>query len=75
MDIITLAESITILSVFKVLIIMLMFVYLIFAFLIMKQVRSMTRAVNLKDDFIIRILGIGHFAITVLVLLLSLIVL
>lgn len=71
----TIVESITLLSIFKVLIIALLLVYGVFAFLMMKQVGAMTRAVVMKDDYVMRLLSIAHFALAVLVLLLALVIL
>lgn len=68
-------ESITLLSIFKVLIVTLLLVYGVFAFLMMKQVGAMTRAVVIKDDYIMRLISIAHFALAVLVLLLALVIL
>ena len=72
---VNLVESITILSIFKVLLTTLLVVYLIFAYLMMMQVRSMTRAVSLKDDFVMRVLSMGHFVFAALVLLTTIVVL
>ena len=68
-------ESITMILVLKVLITTLLLVYVIFAFLMMKQVSAMTRAVTMKDDFVVRGLSLIHFVFAVLVLLLALVIL
>lgn len=75
MEIITLAESISILSIFKVLIITLLVVYAMFAVLMLIQVGSMTRAVNLKDDYLMKLLSVGHLVFALLVLIISIVVL
>lgn len=75
MDAITLVQSITLLSVVKVLVVVLLVVYLAFAYLMMRQIGSMTRAVNLKDDYVISVLGVGHFIFAALVLFIAIIVL
>lgn len=72
---IQLLESITLLLVLKVLIVALLLVYNIFAFLMMKQVSAMTRAISMKDDFIIRALSLLHFVFAVLVLIFALVIL
>ena len=61
MDVITIAQSITLLGIFKVMLVVLLIVYTIFALLMMKQVGAMTRAVTMKDDAVIRVLGLVHF--------------
>ncbi len=60
-------ESITILSIVKLLVITLLVVYAVFALLMMRQIASMTRAVTIKDDAIIRILGLIHFVFAALI--------
>lgn len=75
MNLLTVLESITFLLIIKVLVVVLLIVYSIFAFLMMKQIGAMTRAVSMKDDFIIRVLGILHFAFAALTLLLAIIML
>lgn len=71
MNLLTVLESITILSIVKVLIVTLMVVYSIFAFLMMQQIGAMTRAITMRDDFIMRLLGIIHFAFALLVLVVA----
>lgn len=75
MDIITVIQSITVLSVVKVMMIMLLLVYGVFAGLMMSQIKAMTRAVSMKDDFVIRGLGVAHFALAILVFLMALFIL
>lgn len=71
MNIFTVLESITLLSIVKLLIVTLMVVYSIFAFLMMQQIGAMTRAVSMRGDFAIRILGIIHFAFALLVMVIA----
>jgi hypothetical protein len=75
MDIITVVQSITFLGVVKLLIVMLLLVYAVFALLMMKQVSAMTKAVTMRDDFVIRILGILNFGFAILVLLMAVFIL
>lgn len=75
MDIITVVQSITFLGVVKFLIVMLLLVYAVFALLMMKQVGAMTKAVTMRDDFVIRILGILNFGFAILVLLMAVFIL
>lgn len=70
--VLVLLESITLLSVVKFLVVLLLLVYGVFALLMMKQVSAMTRAVTMRDDFVIRILGILHFGFAVLTLVIAL---
>ncbi len=74
MNILSFLDSITLLLVIKVLTIILLIVYNVFAFLMMKQIGSMTRAVSMKDDFVIRMIGIAHFIFAILVLLMAVII-
>lgn len=75
MDPIQVLQSITLLGVVKVLLIVLLGVYSLFAGLMMKQITAMTRAVTMKDDFIVRVVGGLHFGLALLILLLAIIVL
>ena len=71
----TLVEGFTILTLVKVLIVILLGVYTIFAGLMMTQVMAMTKAVVIKDGFIMKILSLVHFLFATLVLLLALFIL
>ncbi|MFZ2199391.1 MAG: DUF5657 family protein [Microgenomates group bacterium] len=75
MDPITILQSITILSITKVMIVVLLLVYVVFALLMMRQITAMTKAVTMKDDYIIRILGVLNFVFAVLVFLIALFIL
>ena len=69
MDLIGILQSITLLLVVKVLIVILLLVYTIFAGLMMTQIGAMTRAIVIKDGFIMKILGVIHFVFALLILL------
>lgn len=69
MDPISFLQSITLLSIVKVLLVILLGVYAIFAGLMMTQIGAMTRAVVIKDGFIMKILGVVHFAFALLILI------
>ncbi len=71
MNILAFLESITLLSIVKVLVIVLLIVYDIFAYLMMKQIGAMTRAVTMRDDYVIRMLGIAHFIFAILVMVIA----
>jgi len=71
MNIFTLIGSITFLSVVKVMLVTLLIVYAVFAMLMMRQVAAMTKAVTMRDDYVIRILGVLNFGFAVFVLLLA----
>lgn len=75
MDIITVIQSITVLKVVKVMMIILLLVYGVFAGLMMSQIKAMTKAISMKDDFVIRGLGVAHFALAILVFLMALFIL
>ena len=75
MDPIAIVQSITFLSVVKFLLVTLLLVYSVFALLMMKQVGAMTKAVTMRDDYVIRILGILNFVFAIVVLLLSVFIL
>lgn len=68
-------EGITLLSVVKFLIVVLLLVYGLFALLMMKQISAMTRAVTVRDDFVIRFLGILHFGFAMLTLVIAIMLL
>ncbi len=71
-DILLFFDGITLLLVVKILLVTLLSVYALFAGLMMRQVSAMTKAITMKDDFVIRILGISHFVAAIVVLLLAL---
>ncbi len=73
--ILSLIEGFTILTLVKALVVILLGVYTIFAGLIMTQIGAMTRAVVIKDGFIMKILGLIHFLFALLVLLLAIFIL
>lgn len=73
MDFFGMLELLTFLNIVKFLVVTLLLVYTTFALLMMKQISSMTKAVTMQDDFIIRLLGVLHFGFAVVVLLLSLV--
>lgn len=68
-------QAITLLGVFKVLMVVLLGVYGVFAFLMMRQVAAMTRAISMKDDYLIRALATLHFGFAVVVLTTALVIL
>jgi len=68
-------EVFTLLNFVKWLLWAMLAVYLVFAYLMMRQTKAMTRAVSMKDDVIIRVLGIGHFVWAGLVFFLAILIL
>lgn len=75
MDFLGIVQAITFLDIVKFLIVTLLLVYSIFALLMMRQVAAMTKAVTMRDDFVIRLLGILNFGFAIVVLLLSIFIL
>lgn len=75
MDFLGIVQAITFLDVVKFLIVTLLIVYSVFALLMMRQVAAMTKAVTVRDDFVIRALGILNFVFAIFVLLLSIFIL
>lgn len=71
MDIFNLIGSITALDIVKLMVVTLLIVYSVFALLMMRQVAAMTKAVSMRDDYIIRVLGVLNFGFAILVLLLA----
>lgn len=67
-------DGFSLLLVLKVMIIIGMLVYVVFAFFMARQIVVMGRAITMKDDYIIRILGIAHFVFASLVLFVALLV-
>jgi hypothetical protein len=74
-SVLTILEGITLLGVVKFLLVTLLLVYAIFALLMMRQIVAMTKAVTIRDDFVIRIMGVIHFVFAILVLILSIVLL
>lgn len=68
-------ESITLLGIVKWLIILLLMIYVIFAYLMMRQTGAMTRAITMRDDYVIRALALAHLVAAGLVLTLSILIL
>lgn len=68
-------ESITLLILVKWLMIVFLVVYTIFAYLMVRQVRVMIKAVSMKDDYIIKIFANSHFVFASLVLVLTILIL
>ena len=62
-------DGFTILTLVKVLLVVLLGVYAIFAGLMVSQIGGMTRAVVIKDGFIMKMLGVIHFVFAILILL------
>lgn len=73
MDILAVIQAITFLDLVKFLIVLLLLVYTVFALLMMRQVAAMTKAVAMKDDFVIRLLGVAHFGFAMVVLVVALV--
>ena len=75
MNFLSLLEKITFLGILKFLIVTLMFVYSVFALLMMRQIAAMTKAVTMRDDFFIRLIGILNFCFAILVFLMAIFIL
>ena len=75
MNFLSLLEKITFLGILKFLIVTLMFVYSVFALLMMRQIAAMTKAVTMRDDFFIRLLGTLNFCFAILVFLMAMFIL
>lgn len=75
MEIIAFFNSITLLSVVKLLMVLLLIVYTIFAYLMMIQAKAMTKAIVMRDDYVIRILAVAHLVMAGLVLFIALTIL
>ena len=74
MDIFAFLDAFSLVLLVRVLIIILLIVYSVFALLMMRQISAMTKAVQMQDDFLIRGLGVMHFVFAVVVLGLALMV-
>lgn len=74
MDVFTILDQVSLQSVVKVLLIILLLVYSLFAMLMMRQIAAMTKAVHMADDYVIRGLGVLHFIFAMVVLMLALFV-
>ena len=74
MDIFAFLDAFSLVLLVRVLIIILLIVYSVFALLMMRQISAMTKAVQMQDDFLIRGLGVMHFVFAVVVLVLALLV-
>lgn len=68
-------DGFTILTLVKILITILMGIYVIIAGLMVTQIGSMNRAVVIRDGFIMKTLGLLHFAFAILVFLMAIFIL
>ena len=75
MDAMGVIQSITLLGIVKLMLIVVLGVYAIFAGLMMRQIVAMTKAITMKDDFVVRTLGILNFGFALLTLFLAIIIL
>ena len=71
MDPILFMDNLNLMMLVKFLLVTLLTVYVVFAFLMMRQITAMTKAVQMQDDYIIRGLGALHFGFAVIVWILS----
>lgn len=68
-------DNFTILTLVKLLVVVLLGVYGIFAGLMALQIKSMTKAITMKDDFLIQILGFLHLFFAIMVFLMAVFIL
>ena len=68
-------ENFSFIGVFKLLLVVLLIVYGLFAYMMMRQIGVMSRAIRMKDEYIVKVLGVAHFAFALLVLVVSVLVL
>ena len=69
--ILSLFDGFTIFTLVKILIVLLLGIYSIVAGLMVTQIKSMNRAVVIKDGFIMNALGLLHFGFAILVFLMA----
>ena len=74
-QLLTFFDNFTILTLVKLLVVVLLGVYGVFAGLMALQIRAMTKAITMKDDFIIQILGLLHLIFAILVFLMAVFIL
>lgn len=68
-------DNFTILTLVKLLTVLLLAVYGVFAGLMALQIRAMTKAITMKDDYVIQILGVLHLVFAIIVFLLAVFIL
>lgn len=68
-------DGFTVFTLVKILLILLLGVYTVFAGLMMAQIGAMNRAIVIRDGFIMKILGLIHFGFAILVFLMALFIL
>lgn len=68
-------DNLSVLSFVKVFFIVGLGLYAFFAYLMLRQVGVMSRAVEMQDEYIVKIIGIAHFLLAVFILLIALLVL
>lgn len=67
MDVFEILNTFNVMLFVKLLLVVLLTVYLAFAYLMMKKIATMTKAVQMQDDYIIRGLGMFHFGFALFV--------
>lgn len=74
-DLIFFIESITLTSVLKPLLIVGFMVYGAFAFLMMRQIIAIDRAIRTRDGYIMRLFGVANFTAVIIVLIIAITIL
>lgn len=74
-DLLRLLEKITLLSLVKLVFVVGILVYTVFAFLMLRQIQVMSRVVMMKYDYVIKIIGVAHSVFALMVLLVALVIL
>lgn len=74
-DLLRLFEEITLLSLVKLVFVVGILVYTVFAFLMLRQIQVMSRVVMMKYDYVIKIIGVAHSVFALMVLLVALVIL
>lgn len=74
-ELVRIAENFSVLGLVKVVLIIGIAVYVFFSFLMMKQIGLMSKAVRMRDDYVVKILGTAHFVFSILVLFVAFLIL
>lgn len=74
-DVLAILENLTVLTFVKLMLVVGLVVYAFFAFLFMRQIGLMNRALQTNEETLVRILGIAHFILAIFVLFIAFVVL
>lgn len=68
-------DDFSLLGLVKIMVIVGISLYVFFAYLMVKQISLLSKAIKMRDDYVLKILGMAHFVYAILVLFLAFVIL